>query len=170
MGVLKFPNLGLAQLWEPIILCEDLWLKWGLKPSFSPCQELSNGMWHATYTQGNWGDSWLLVVKNQIVNLTPNPSFGHNLCFECPNGSCKPILNIYILRDFQWYVECFNPMSFDPCNHSLKIWKSIWTPTPKMGVHLGVWRFIPSHSLALPRAWDVTPSFPLGPHLCKPLP
>jgi len=28
-------------------------------------------------------------------------------------------------------------MSFDPCNHPLKIWKSIGIPTPKMGVHLG---------------------------------
>jgi hypothetical protein len=27
MGVLKFPNLGLSQLWGPIILCVDLQLK-----------------------------------------------------------------------------------------------------------------------------------------------
>jgi hypothetical protein len=30
-------------------------------------------------------------------------------------------------------------------------------PTPNIGVHLGVWGFIPSHSLAFPRACDVTP-------------
>ncbi len=42
---------------------------------------------------------------------------------------------------FQWYKEIFNPMGFDPCNCSLKIWDSIGTPIPKMGVHLGVWRF-----------------------------
>jgi hypothetical protein len=35
-----------------------------------------------------------LVVKNQIANLIPDPSFGHNLCFRCPNGSCDPILDI----------------------------------------------------------------------------
>jgi hypothetical protein len=29
-------------------------------------------------------------------------------------------------------------MSFDPYNHPLKIRESIVTPTPKMGVHLGV--------------------------------
>jgi hypothetical protein len=29
-------------------------------------------------------------------------------------------------------------MGFDLCNHSLKIWESIGTPTPKMGAHLGV--------------------------------
>jgi len=54
-------------------------------------------------------------------------------------------------------------MSFDPYNHSLKIWESIGTPTSKMGVHLGVWGFIPSHSFALPRAWDVTPGLPSWP-------
>jgi hypothetical protein len=64
------------------------------KQSCRPCQELSNNMWHATCTQGNWGNSQLLVVGSQTANLTPNPSFGHNLCFKCPNGSCEPILNI----------------------------------------------------------------------------
>jgi len=61
------------------------------------------------------------------------------------NGSCKPILNIYVSRDFKWYKELFNSMSFDPYNHPLKIWRSIRTPTPKMATHLGMWGFIPSH-------------------------
>jgi hypothetical protein len=104
-------------------------------------------MLHATCTQGNRGDSWFLMVKSQIVNLTFGPSFDHNLCFRCSNGSCEPISDIYIPRAFQWYIKCFNPISFDPCNRSLKIWESIGTPTPKVGAHLGVWRFI--HSLTL---------------------
>ncbi len=112
-------------------------------------------MWHSTCTKGNRGDSWLLMVGNQIGNLTPNPSFGHNLCFKCPNGSWKLILNIYILRAFQWYKEIFNPMSFDPCNFPLKIWESIGTPIPKVGAHLGVWGFIPSHFPTLPITWSV---------------
>jgi hypothetical protein len=29
-------------------------------------------------------------------------------------------------------------MGFDPCNRSLKILESTWTPTPKVGAHLGV--------------------------------
>jgi len=37
-------------------------------------------------------------------------------------------------------------MGFDPWNYSLKIRNSIETPIPKMGAHLGVRRFIPSHS------------------------
>jgi hypothetical protein len=60
-------------------------------------------MTHATCTQWNQGDSWLLVVNSQIANLTPGLSFGHNLCFSCPNGSCEPTLNIYVPRAFQWY-------------------------------------------------------------------
>jgi len=36
-------------------------------------------------------------------------------------------------------------MGFDPCNRSLKIQKSIGTPIPKVGAHLEMWRFIPSH-------------------------
>jgi hypothetical protein len=51
-------------------------------------------MLHATYTQINHGDSWLLVVESQIVNLTPDPSFGHNFGFKCPNGPYEPILDI----------------------------------------------------------------------------
>jgi hypothetical protein len=61
-------------------------------------------------------------------------------------------------------------MNFDLYNHLLKIRESIKIPTPKVGVHLGVWGFIPSHSLALSRAWNVTFEFTLAPHFCKPLP
>ncbi len=47
-------------------------------------------------------------------------------------------------------------MSFDSCNSPLKIWESIGSPIPKVGAHLGVWRFIPSHFPILPGAWNVT--------------
>jgi hypothetical protein len=121
-------------------------------------------MWHATCMQGNQGDSWLLVVGSQIANLTLDPSFGHNLCFNYPNGSCEPILNIYFPRNFQWYKGRFNPIGFDPCNCSLKIQESIGTPTPKVRVHLGVWRFIPSHSRTLLKAWNVNHKLSLLAH------
>jgi len=155
--------------WRPITLCANLRLRWGLKQSCSSHWELFKGMWHITYTQGNQGDPWLLVVMSQIGNLTLGPSFGHNLCFNSPNGSCEPILDIYILRAFQWYKEPFNPMGFDPCNCSLKIWKFIKTPTPKVGAHLGVWGFIPSHSSTLLGAWMWLSGFIFGLHLHKPL-
>jgi hypothetical protein len=90
----KFPKLGLPRLWGPIILGADLWLTWSLKQSFNHCQELSNGMSHVPCMQGNQGNFKLLVVGNQIGNLTFDLSFGHNLCLKCPNGSCEPILDI----------------------------------------------------------------------------
>jgi hypothetical protein len=89
--------------------------------------------------------------------LTFNLSFGNNLCFSCSNGSYKTTSNIFVPWPFQWYKELFNPMNFGLCNRLLKIWKCTRTPTPKMGVHLKVWGFIPLHSFALPRAWDVNP-------------
>jgi hypothetical protein len=81
---------------------------------------------------------------NQTVNLTPGLSFGHNLCFKCPNGSCEPILDIYISIAFQWYKELFNPLDFDPCNRSLKIWKSTTTSNSQSGSSL---RSVKVHSL-----------------------
>ncbi len=102
--------------------------------------------------QANKGDSHLLVVGSQIGNLIPNLSFGHNLCLKYPNGSCEPILDIYVSKDFQWYKGHFNPMIFDPCNRPLKIRESIETLILKTGAHLGVCDFIPSHSPTLPGA------------------
>ncbi len=96
LGVLKFSKLRLPQLWRPITLFINLRLRWGLKQSCSLHWELSKGMWHATYTQGNRGDSLFLMVRNQIGTSTPSLSFGHNLCFKYPNGSCEPILDIYV--------------------------------------------------------------------------
>ncbi len=125
---------------------------------------------HITCTQGNQGDSWHLMIGSQITNLTPSPSFGHNVFYRCPNGSCEPISEIYIPRSLQWYKECLNPMSFDPWNCPLKIRESIGTLILKMGIHLGVWGFIPSHSFALLGTWNVTPGLSLGLHICKPLP
>ncbi len=101
VGVPKFLELGFSRLWRPITLCANLFrLRSGLKRSCSPCRELSNGMWHATYTQGNRGDSRLLVVGSQTANLTPRLSFAHNLRFKYPNGLCEPILGIYVPRSF----------------------------------------------------------------------
>jgi len=104
---------------------QTLQLRWHSKQSFSLHWELSNGMLHATCMEGNPGNSRLLVVGSQIANLIPSPSFGHNFCLKCLNGSCKPILNIYIPKDFQLYKDLLNPMGFDPCNCPLKIWESI---------------------------------------------
>jgi hypothetical protein len=121
VGVLKLPRLGLLQLWSAIILRENLWWRWSLKQSYSPHRDLSNGISHATCTQGNQVNFWLLVVGSQTANLTPSLSFGHNLCFRCPNGWYEPILDIYVPRSFQWYKERLKPLKFDLLNRLLKI-------------------------------------------------
>jgi hypothetical protein len=142
MGVLKLPRIELPQLCGTITSYANLRSGQGLNQSCSSRQELSNGMLHVTYTQGNRVDSWLSVVGSQVVNLTPSLSFDHNLCFKCPNGSCEPILDICVSIAFQCFKELLKAMGFDPCNRSLKIRESVGTPTPNMGVHLGVWVFI----------------------------
>ena len=120
-GVPKLSRFRLPGLWSPITLREDLKSKCGLKQSCSSRRELSNGMWHVVCSQVNRVDSRLLVVGSQTANLTPGLSFGHNLCFRCPNGSCEPISDIYVLRAFQWYKELFSPMGFDSYNCSMNI-------------------------------------------------
>jgi hypothetical protein len=101
--VSKSPKLGLSRLWGAITLRADLGLRWGLKQSCNPHQDISNIMSHAICTHGNLVDSRLLVVGSQIANLTPDPSFDHNLCFRYRNEQCEPILDIYVPRSFQWY-------------------------------------------------------------------
>ncbi len=49
-GSPKFSKIGITVTLGPITLCANFRLKWGLKQSCSPCQELSNSM----CMQGNW--------------------------------------------------------------------------------------------------------------------
>jgi hypothetical protein len=156
MGLaLKCHFVTIATLEAHNFLCRlmiDVTFETKLWPLSRPFQN----MWHATFMQVSQGYYWFLVVWSQIGNLTPSLSFGHNLCFKHQNGSWNPILYIYVSIAFRQYNELFNPICFDPWNCPLKIWESIETPTPKVGAHLGVHGFIPSHSLTFPRAWNVT--------------
>jgi len=147
VGVPKSRQLGLLGLWSPITLRADLGSKCGLKQSCSSRWDISNGMWHVVYSRVNRVDSWLFLVRSQIDNLTPDPSFGHNLCFSCPNEQCEPILDIYFPRAFQWCKKRHKLLSFDPSNRSLKFREFIGTmlqpyfgwsgrmklPLPKLG-------------------------------------
>ncbi len=72
--------------------------------------------------------SILVVVGSQIANLTPGPSFCHNLCYICSNGSCEAIFNIYTSIDFQWHEEHLKARCFDPYNWTLEFWESRRTP------------------------------------------
>jgi hypothetical protein len=99
-------------LWGLITSCVNLQLRWGFKKSYSPRQKICKGMWHSTWKQVNQSDSQLLLVRCQIGNLTPNPYFGHNLCFKYPNA--EPIPNISISKNLQWYNEKFQSNEFWP--------------------------------------------------------
>jgi hypothetical protein len=82
---LEIPKIGTPNIWKAITSCADLRLRWSLKQSCIPCWDLSNDVWHDTYTYVFQGESWLLLVGNQSANLTPGPSFGHILCFKYSN-------------------------------------------------------------------------------------
>ncbi len=111
------PNVKFLWLWGPMTLCANLWLRWSLKQSYNLHWKLSNSMSHTICTQGNCGDSQLLVVESQIANLT----LILLLAIICPSGSCEPVIDRYVLIVFQWYKERLNPMGFDLYNCLLKI-------------------------------------------------
>jgi len=108
---------------------------------------------HFTCTNRNWVDSQLLVVGSQNTSLTPGPSFDHNLCCKCSNGSCKAILDIYTSRPFERYNEHFNARCFDPCNRALSFWES-WR-TPKSHFPECEWRPHNSLKVGLRHMWQL---------------
>ncbi len=150
VGVPKLSQVGVSELWTLISPNCRVRSRQGLNQSCSSHQELFNAVLHSRIGHREEVDYRLLVVGSQTGSLTPGPSFGQNLCFRCPNEQCEPILDIYVPRDFQWYKERHKTLSFDPWNRSLKFRESTETPSPKVGVTLGMWVFTPSHSLTLP--------------------
>ncbi len=85
-------------------------------------------MLHSICTRRGRVDSSLLVVASWIASLILGLSFCYTLCCKCPNGSCKPILGIYILIAVQWYKKRSNARCFDAWNQTLKFQESRWTP------------------------------------------
>ncbi len=165
-GLSKLSRVGISELWTPISPDCKVRLQRGLKQSCSSCQELFNAVLHTQIGCRKEVDSRLLVVGSQTATLTPDPSFGHNLCFTCPNEQCEPILDINVSRAFQRYQERNNPLRFNPSTRTLN-----------SGVHrdslsqngscLGS---VSAHSLTLPRTsldsreYVMTPGLPLGSH------
>jgi hypothetical protein len=94
----KLSPVGLLGIWASITSCSNLWLKWGLKQSYTFPQEFFYAKLHTICTHRDQVDSRLLVVGSQIASLTPDPSFAHNLGCRCPNDSCEAILDIYTSR------------------------------------------------------------------------
>jgi len=143
-GVPKLSWVELPRLWTLISLGSDLQLEWGLNQSCSSPQELSNAPSHSFCKHREEVDSQLLVVGNQIDNLTPDLSFAHNLGCKCPNGSCEAILDIYTSRPFQQYKEHLKARCFSLCCWALKLRESWRTPSPHV-------RECESHPHTLPK-------------------
>jgi hypothetical protein len=117
----------------------------------SPRGDLSNDLLHSQFGGREEVDSRLLVVGSQTGNLTPDPSFAHNLGYRCPNGQCEAIFDIYALRAFQWHQEHLNAGCFGPCCRTLNIRESRRTPSPQLWecwaspphlAKVGLWHFI----------------------------
>jgi hypothetical protein len=94
MGVPKSRQMGLPGFWSPITLRADLGSQCSLKQSCRSHRDLSNGMSHVLCSQVFRVDSRLLVVGSQnwqtLENSTPDPSFGHNLCFRFQMSNASP--------------------------------------------------------------------------------
>jgi hypothetical protein len=92
---------GVPGLWELITPDCQVRSRRGLNQTYSPRRDLSNNVSHSPFGGREDVDSRLLVVGSQIANLTPGPSFAHNLGDKYPNGRCKAIFDIYASRPFQ---------------------------------------------------------------------
>jgi len=127
-GVPKLSRFGLSGLWVFITSYPKLGSGRGLNQSCRSPQDIFNGVLHFTCTHRDWVDSRLLVVGSQTASLTLGPSFGHNLCCRCPNGSCKAIFDINTSRPFQRYKEWPYARVFDPYDCALSFRESWRTP------------------------------------------
>jgi hypothetical protein len=88
-------------LWELITPDCKIVSQRGLNRTCNPRRDLSNDVSHSQFGLGEEVDSGLLVVGSQIVNLTPGPSFAHNLGDRCPNAQYEGIFDMYASRPFQ---------------------------------------------------------------------
>jgi hypothetical protein len=48
--------------------------------------------------------SWILMIGNQIVNLTLKHLFGHNSSLIIPNGVYDRTFDNFVSKTFQWYI------------------------------------------------------------------
>jgi hypothetical protein len=95
------PDFGLPGLWDIVASRPNLRSGRRLNQTCSPLRKLSNPMSHSPSARREQVDSRFLVVGSQTANLTPSPSFAHNLGCRCLNDQCEAISDIYTSRPFQ---------------------------------------------------------------------
>jgi hypothetical protein len=92
------------------------------------------------------------MVKNQIVNLTLDHSFDHNLSFKFPIGKCEHTFDIFVLKNSNDLkrpnLNKFCYLHFWP-NYS----NPYGTPIPK---HESIWKCWDSLPCTLPHLWVCT--------------
>jgi hypothetical protein len=96
-----FVPVGVPGLWELITPDSRIRSRRDLNQGCSPRRDLSNAVSHSQIGCREEVDSRLLVVGSQAANLTPGPSFAHNLGYRCSNDQCEAIFDIYASRPFQ---------------------------------------------------------------------
>jgi hypothetical protein len=100
----------------------------------------SRGETHLRVSQSQVAESWDLEPHSRLPtlergrgsNLTPGPSFAHNLGCICPNGQCEVVFDIYASRTFQWHQEHLNARCFGPICRTLNIRESRRTLNPQL--------------------------------------
>jgi len=123
---------GLIGLWSPITLRADLEWKCSLKQSCSSRREISNGIWHVVSSQVFRVDSWLFMVGSQTDNLTPGPSFGHNLCSNVQMSNASPFKT-------STFLDLFNDIKNATNHWDLISQIGLWSFESPLGLHLPTW-------------------------------
>jgi hypothetical protein len=113
----------LLELWTAITPDYRVWSKRGLNQSCSPRRDLFNAMSHSQIGCREKVDSRLLVVGSQTANLTPGPSFAHNLGYRYPNGNARP-----------FSISTFQDLSNDTKNTQCEVFWTLLSSSKHLGV------------------------------------
>jgi hypothetical protein len=128
---------GVPGLWELITPDCQVWSRRGLNQTCSPRRDLSIAVSPSPFEGRQEVDSRRLVIGSQTANLTPGPSFAHNLGDRRPNCQCEAIFDIYASRPFQWHQEHPNARCSGPYCRALNIRESRRTRNPHFFQVLG---------------------------------
>jgi hypothetical protein len=123
---LEIAKVGILMTLGPITLCEDLWLRWGPKQSYSFHRKLSNGMSHITCTWGNWVNSQFLMVGSQIANLTFNLLLAITCVSDVQMGHVSPFQTFTVQYFFN---EITNFLIHWILTRTITLWKFVRVKT-----------------------------------------
>jgi hypothetical protein len=115
---------------------------------------------------------WFPTFSGRELNyqFDSQPFFWPQFVFWMSKWVMRTHFRNLCFNSFPMIWKTFITNGFWPLQLPIEIQESIGTSTPKMGVHLGVWRFIRSHSL---HSWEHVMwllGLPVGSQPCKPLP